>query len=379
LATTAAASVCRFFADLPDPRRETKNKLHLLIDILVIALCATIAGSESAVEIAEYGRQKESWLRRWLRLPNGIPSHDTFSRVFAALNPSKFQACFMQWVQALHEATAGQVVAIDGKTLRRSFDRGDGLKPLHVVSAWAAENRLVLGEVAVDSKSNEITAIPKLLELLEISGAIVTIDAMGCQKEIAEQIRAAGADYVLAVKDNQPHLYEDLSQHFAKVLDEADTLPRSQSYHTQEANRGRAEERFYYATPVPETLRNRQAWRDLHSVGWVVSLTERDGKETCEVRGYISSLRPNAKRLAKAVRQHWGIENGQHWVLDVVFNEDQCRARTGHEAENLAIVRRLALNLLNQEETKMPSLRVKGRAAGWNDDLMLRILTAGTT
>jgi len=379
LATPASASVCRFFADLPDPRRETKNKLHLLIDILMIALCATIAGCESAVEIAEYGRQKEAWFRRWLRLPNGIPSHDTFSRVFAALNPTKFHACFVQWVQALHEATAGQVVAIDGKTLRRSLDRGDGLAPLHVVSAWAAENRLVLGEVAIDRKSNEITAIPKLLEILEISGAIVTIDAMGCQKEIAQAIREAGADYVLAVKDNQPHLYEDLAQHFEKVLDEVETLPRSQYYYTQETNRGRTEERFYYATPVPEDLRNPQAWRDLQSVGWVVSITERAGQESCEVRGYISSLRPNAKRLAKAVRQHWGIENGQHWVLDVVFNEDQCRARAGHEAENLAILRRLALNLLNQEKTKMPSLRVKGRAAGWNEDLMIRILTAGTT
>jgi predicted transposase YbfD/YdcC len=379
MAVPGSPSVCRFFADLPDPRRETKNKLHLLIDILVIALCATIAGCESAVEMAEYGRQKEAWFRRLLRLPNGIPAHDTFSRVFAALHPGKFHACFVQWVQALHEATAGQVVAIDGKTLRRSFDRGDGLKPLHVVSAWAAENHLVLGEVAVDSKSNEITAIPKLLELLELTGAIVTVDAMGCQKEIAEQIREAGADYVLAVKDNQPHLHEDLSRHFEHVLEEAETLPRSQYYHTQETNRGRREERFYYATPVPDDLRNPEAWRDLASVGWVVSLTERDGKETCEVRGYLSSLRPHAKRLAKAVRQHWGIENSQHWVLDVVFNEDQCRARAGHEPENLAILRRLALNLLNREATPMPSLRVKGRAAGWNDGLMLQILTAGTT
>lgn len=379
MALPDSPSVCRFFADLPDPRRETKNKLHLLIDILVIALCATIAGCESAVAMAEYGRQKESWFRRLLRLPNGIPAHDTFSRVFAALNPSKFQACFVQWVQALHEATAGQVVAIDGKTLRRSFDRGDGLKPLHVVSAWAAENRLVLGEVAVEGKSNEITAIPKLLEILELTGAIVTIDALGCQKEIAAQVREAGADYVLAVKDNQPHLHEDLARHFEHVLDEAEARPRSQYYHTRETNRGRTEERFYYATPVPPDLRNAEAWRDLASVGWVVSITERDGKEACEARGYISSLRPNAKRLAKAVRQHWGIENGQHWVLDVVFNEDQCRARSGNEPENLAILRRLALNLLNRETTPMPSLRVKGQAAGWNDDLMLRILTAGTT
>jgi predicted transposase YbfD/YdcC len=379
MATKRRLAILDYFHDLPDPRRQTRNKRHLLIDILVVALCATIAGCESAVEMEEYGRQKQSWLRKFLALPHGIPSHDTFSRVLQALDARKFHDCFLRWVNALHEESAGQLVSLDGKTLRRSFDRAKGLPPLHLVSAWAAENRLVLGQVAVDGESNEITAIPKLLEVLELSGALVTVDAMGCQKEIAATIRGRGADYVLAVKDNQPKLYEDLAGHFQRVLDDEAALPARQRHHTKEQGHGRAEERFYYSTPVPAGLRNPEAWAGLRSVGWVVSITQRGGQESSEVRAYISSLRPGAKELARAVRGHWGIENAQHWVLDVVFGEDQCRAREGNAAENQALLRRLALNLLNSEGTEMPSVRVKRRAAGWNDDLMLRILTAGTT
>jgi len=248
-----------------------------------------------------------------------------------------------------------------------------------LVSAWAAENRLVLGEIPVDDKSNEITAIPKLLEILELTGAIVTIDALGCQKQIATKVREKGADYVLAVKENQPHLYEDLSDHFDRVLEDEELLPRGRRYATEEKNRGREEHRTYIATPVPEDLRNREAWRDLSSVGCVVSVVQREGKETVEVRYFISSLKPNAKRLAKAARGHWGIENSQHWVLDVVFQEDQCRARLENAAENLALLRRLAMNLMAKEGTKHASLRVKSRTAGWDDDLMAQILTAGTT
>jgi predicted transposase YbfD/YdcC len=378
MAATPSPSLLYHFRGLPDPRRQTKNKRHLLLDILAIALCTLIAGGESAVDMQEYGRRKQPWLRQFLALPNGIPSHDTFSRVLAALDPRAFHDCFARWVAALHELSGGEVVSLDGKTLRRSFDRAKGLPPLHLVSAWVAENRLVLGQVAVDGKSNEITAVPRLLEILELTGAIVTLDAMGCQKEVAAQVRAKGADYVLAVKDNQPHLYEDLAAHFQELLDDEAALPRRQRYHTREVNRGRLEERFHYSTPVPQGLRNQEAWADLASVGWVVTITQRGGETLSEVRAYVSSLRPDARRLAKAVRQHWGIENSQHWVLDVVFGEDQCRARAGHEAENLALLRRLALSLLRQEPTPMPSVRVKRRAAGWDDDLMLRILTAGT-
>jgi predicted transposase YbfD/YdcC len=318
-------------------------------------------------------------LKTFLELPNGIPSHDTFSRVLQWLDPRQFHDRFVSWVQALHELTQGQVVPSDGKTLRRSFDAASDRPALHRVSAWAAENRLVLGEIPVDDKSNEITAVPKLLEILELTGAIVTIDAMGCQKEIAAKARERGADYVLAVKDNQPHLREDLSDHFDQVLEDEKSLPRTQRHTTREKNRGRSEYRAYLSTPVPEDLRHGAAWRDLRSVGYVLSVVQREGRETVEVRYFISSLKPNAKLLAKAVRGHWGIENSQHWVLDVVFQEDQSRARLGNAAENLALLRRLAMNLMEKEGTKHASLRVKGRTAGWNDKLMTQILTAGTT
>jgi predicted transposase YbfD/YdcC len=251
MATSKQVSILHYFEDLPDPRRETENKRHLLMDIVVIALSAVIAGCESFPEMEEFGRQKREWFKQFLSLPNGIPSHDTIRRVLTVLDARKFHECFVQWVNALHEVTAGEVVNIDGKTVRRSFDRAKGIPALHIVSAWAAENQVVLGQVAVDDKSNEITAIPKLLELLAIRGAIVTIDAMGCQTEIAAKIRDQGADYVLAVKDNQAHLSEDLEEHFLKVVEEEAQLPRRQRYHTKEKNRGRIEERFYYATPGP--------------------------------------------------------------------------------------------------------------------------------
>jgi predicted transposase YbfD/YdcC len=301
------------------------------------------------------------------------------------LKPAAFQAFFARWLQSLRTQAVAEtgveqpVLAVDGQTARRSPDRTQGLGALHSVSVWASAYGLSLGQVACAEKSNEITAIPELLRLVDIRGAIITIDAMGTQKEIAAQVVAGGGDYILAVKDNQPHLFEDLAAHFEGVVENSHTLPRRQRHHTKEHNRGRREERFYSATSVPPDLRHREAWPDLHSVGWVLSITERDGQESCDGRAYISSLRPDAKQLAQAVRQHWSIENGQHWVLDVVFNEDQCRARRGHETENLALLRRLALNLTQQEKTKMPSIRVKRRVAGWNDDLMLRILTAGTT
>ncbi len=374
-----SVSILPFFQDLPDPRRDGRNKKHRLIDILVTALCGVIAGCESAVEIEAYGREKAAWLKTFLELEHGIPSHDTFSRILQMLDPRKFHDCFVRWVRALHETTRGQVVPIDGKTLRHSFDSAAGLPPLHLVSAWAAENRLVLGTVPVDGKSNEITAVPKLLEVLELTGAIVTLDAMGCQKEIAGKIREKKADYVLAVKDNQPHLHEDLSHLLDGVLEDEETLPACQRHRTIEKRRGRIEERFYYSLPVPQSLRHRDAWRDLRSAGGVISVTRRGAEEAIQVRYFISSLRPNARRLARAVRAHWGIENSQHWVLDVVFDEDACRARLDNAAENFALLRRLALNLLNSEGTEHASLRVKRRAAGWNDSLMLRILSAGTT
>jgi predicted transposase YbfD/YdcC len=321
------ASILTYFRDLPDPRRETRNQKHRLIDLLVIALCGTIAGCQSAVAIAAYGRAERPWLLTCLPLSHGIPAHDTFSRLLQLLDASQFCDGFVAWVRALHEHTRGQVVPIDGKTLRRSLDSAGGQSPLHLVGAWAAANRLVLGAIPVDDQSNEITAIPKSLEILELTGAIVTIDALGCQQEIAAAVRQKGADFVLAVQEDQPHLYEDLSEYFDRVPEDEEILPRSRRHVTRETNRGRAEHRSSIATPVPEGLRNREAWRDLTRVGCVVSVVQRAGTETVEVRYFISSLRPNAKRWAKAIRGHGTIETAPHWVLDVVFQEDQCRAR----------------------------------------------------
>ena len=317
-------SIKKHFRKLKDPRRRHCRR-HLFLDILVIAICGVISGCNSWTQIAAFGRKRHNWLKRFLTLPEGIPSHDTFKRTFERLDPVVFQSCFREWLLALAGAVDIPHIAIDGKTVRRSGTTDLG--PLHLVSAWATKNHLSLGQVAVDEKSNEITAIPKLLELLELHGALVSIDAIGCQKEIAAKIREKEADYVLAVKENQPHLYEDLSDHFDRVLEDEELLPRAQLHATKEKNRGREEHRTYISTPVPEGLRNREAWRDLTSVGCVVSVAQREGKETVEVRYYISSLKPSAKLLAKAARGHWGIENSQHWVLDVVFQEDQCRAR----------------------------------------------------
>jgi predicted transposase YbfD/YdcC len=373
----ASARITEFFHDLTDPRR--REPVYPLINIVTIAICAVICGADDFVSIAEFGQNRREWLAKFLDLSSGIPSHDRFNAILGALKPAEFEACLLRWITALHEISEGQVVAIDGKTLRRSFDAATSKSAIHMVSAWATANGVSLGQVVVDDKSNEITAIPKLLEILELRGALVTIDAMGCQKEIAAAIRDRGADYVLAVKENQPHLYEDLSAHFANVMEEVLKLPRRQRHHTKEKNRGRMEERYYYSTPVPENLRNKELWTDLNSIGCVVSVTKRGGQQTVELRHYISSLAADGKELARAVRGHWGIENRQHWVLDVVFNEDQSRARAGNEAENLGLMRRMALNMVKNEGTKRSSLKVKRKVAGWDDDLMSRILIAGTT
>jgi predicted transposase YbfD/YdcC len=367
-------SIVECFSDLPDPRVD-RNKEHKLIDILVIAICAVIAGCEACTQMAEYGRHKESWLRRFLELPNGIPSHDTFSRVLALIDPGKFQECFMRWAAALHRATGGRVVAIDGKTLRRSFDHAEGLSPLHLVSAWASENHVSLGQVAVDTKSNEITAIPALMELLDLSGAIVTIDAAGCQRAIVSQIRKQEADYVLALKQNQNSLYEDVTAHFAQQKAEGFAAPQCSSHETHEKAHGREEHRTTYTAPVPETLRNRELWRDLQSVGMVQSRRIVGGREESYTRYFISSLEADAKQLAHAVRSHWGIENSLHWVLDFTFREDESRTRKGHGAQNMAALRRLAITLLKREPSKQ-SLTTKRLMAGWDDDYLLRILLA---
>jgi predicted transposase YbfD/YdcC len=372
-----ADTIRKCFEDVPDPRVVARCD-HRLIDILTIAILAVICGADDWTDIEAFGQVRESWLRQFLDLPHGIPSHDTIRRVLELLDRNQFAAGLLQWTQAPQEATDSKLVAIDGKTLRRSHRKRGGLAALHLVTAWCTQNGLTLGQYATEDKSNEITAIPELLKLLSLKGCTVTIDAMGCQKEIAAEIRAGKADYVLAVKENQPHLYEDLQQHFDAVLEDEEALPEKQRHITEEKNHGREEERFYYSMPVPEGLRNREAWRDIQSVGCAIGNTTRDGRATGLVRYFISSLKPDAKRFGKAVRGHWGIENSQHWVLDVSFREDDRRQQDRNGAANLAAVRRLAVSLLRQDKTITRGAKCKRMVAALEPTYLLRVLKHAT-
>ena len=360
------------FADLQDPRLD-RTKRHKLGDIAFIAVCAALCGANDFVAMETFGNEKHAWLRRYLELPNGIPSHDTFGRLFAALDAARFLGCFLSWADAVYEATGQRLIAIDGKAARASLDTAAGKSPLHVLSAWAAEGRLLLGQVAVDEKSNEITAVPKLLELLDLHGAIVTLDALNCQKEIAAKIREGGADYVLAVKGNQEHLEEDIINHFA-ARDEGRLRRRPRVAERQEKGHGREEYRRCEAFAVPATLRGLADWRDAASVCRVTRVYTEKGQEKGEVRYYLSSLPPDAELLARAVRGHWGVENGLHWVLDMYFGEDRSRARTGAAAENMALLRRWALSLLRQDKTMRGGVENKRLQAGWNEKKLERLL-----
>jgi predicted transposase YbfD/YdcC len=360
------------FSEIVDPRIE-RTKRHLLGDILTLAVLAVIAGAEGWEDIEEFGHSKHAWLKQYLSLPNGIPSHDTISRVFRSLKPNEFNAALAQWMETLHEQLGFQQIAIDGKTLRRSHDRSSTQAALHLVSAWSVANQLVLGQEATDAKSNEITAIPKLLQILELKGAIVTIDAMGCQKEIARQIVDGGGDYVLAVKDNQPTLHAALQAYFLHLheTDFADCQVRRLT--TLDDGHGRQERRTYYVTALPESLQSfGNNWKQLTSIGQAINITVRDGKEVSDVRYFILSLPPQVKRFAAAVRGHWGIENCLHWTLDMTFREDESRIRKDHGPENFATIRRAALGLLKQDKSK-GSVKKKRKRAGWNNDALLTI------
>jgi predicted transposase YbfD/YdcC len=361
------------FTNLPDPR-VVGRCYHRLLDIIAIAILAVVSGADEWTDIALFGSTREEWLKGFLELPHGIPSHDTFRRVFGLMDRKHFAASLLTWTRAIAAATAGKLVGIDGKTLRRSHRRKADLGALHLVTAWCSENGLTLAQVAVEDKSNEITAIPELLKLFKVKGCTVTIDAMGCQKAIVEDIRDAKAHYVLAVKDNQPHLYEDLISHFDVVIENADSLPTTQQFTTHEVHHGRKEDRFYFSTPVPEELRHRDEWRDIASVGCVISNTERDGKEGGMVRYFISDLRPNAKRLANAVRKHWSTENSQHWVLDIAFREDACRQQDRDGAANLAAIRRLAVSLLRQDKETKNGAKGKRFKAALDPRYLLNVL-----
>lgn len=366
-------TLSQHFANLPDPRID-RCRHHNLLDIITIAICAVISNADGWTDIAAYGRAKQAFLQQFLALPNGIPSHDTFARVFARLNPTAFQTAFLAWVDTIREKLPGDVVAIDGKTDRRTHDRAIDLAPLHLVSAWSCANRLVLGQVRVDTKSNEITAIPLLLGLLDLTDCLVTIDAMGCQVAIAEQIVDQDADYLLACKGNQPQLAADVEQVFTTILQHPPDSATVDSCTITSDGHGRHEVREYWSTNQLDTIRDRARWPQLRSIAMVRSTRTDATGTSVETRQYISSLPIGAARVADAIRQHWGIENPVHWVLDVVFAADESRARIGHSAHNLAIIRHLVLNLLRQETTLKTSLRQKRLRAGWDDAYVLTVL-----
>ena len=372
----AVATIEAYFGDLPDPRIE-RGKRHQLIEIIVIAICAVICGAENWPDVEAYGRTKTKWFKRFLKLENGIPSHDTFWRVFRRLDAEAFEQRFMAWVQATVKLSAGEVVAIDGKTVRRSHDREAGRGPIQLVSAWAEANQLVLGQVKVKEGSNEVTAIPELLEVLTLKGCIVTMDAAGCHEAFAETIVEKGGEYVLALKANQARLYEEVKSLFA-YAQETDFQDVEHDYsRSTDKGHGRIEIRECWVIADPEYLayvRERYDWRELKTIVMVVGQRRMADKTTTDVRYYVSSLPNDARLLLRAVRGHWSIENSLHWVLDMVFREDESRLRQDNGAHNFAILRRIALNLLKQEPTAKRSLRGKRLKAAWDDNYLLKVL-----
>jgi predicted transposase YbfD/YdcC len=371
-----SAGFLEHFGELPDPRLD-RQKRHDLMDILFIAVCSAICGAKSFVDMEDFGNAKIKWFRERLRLENGIPSHDTFRRVFSLINPDAFRDCFLDWTHAIRENTGGDIIAFDGKTLRRSFDSATSLSAIHVLNAWSSANGFCLGQMKVDGKTNEMKAMPKLLKMIDIKGSVVTADAFNCQKEIAEEIIEAGGDYCLALKGNHPNLFEDMKLYCEQGIEEG--FGTKFSFHRDDdTGHGRIEGREYWLVSIEELdwLEQRGQWAGLKSIVCVRSTRCIKDQETTENRYYISSLY-SVERAARSIRYHWQVENSLHWVLDMDFGEDDCRARADHSAENFAMLRKIAYNLISQESSKDISIRRKINRAGWDDNYLARIAAAG--
>ena len=368
-----STSFLEHFDELPDPRVD-RQKRHSLMDILFISVCAVICGATSFVDMEDFGFAKVDWFSERLELQNGIPSHDTFRRVFSLIDPDGFRACFMAWTQAISGVVGGDIIAFDGKTLRRSFDLATGLIPIHVLNAWSSENDFCVGQMKVDGKSNEITAMPALLKLMDIRSSVVTADALNCQKEIARQIVDQGGDYVLAVKANQPTLHEDVKLFFEDALSEGFEVPYG-ICERDDWGHGRTENRKCYSVEVEclDWLGHKDEWRGLRSIVCIESTRRTRDTESIERRYFISSLVDTA-RIAKSIRHHWRVENKLHWVMDVDFDEDSCRARVDHAPENFALLRQIAHNLIKQESSRNVSVRRKINKAGWDNVFLARIV-----
>lgn len=367
------------FAELTDPRTQTHSLRHQLIDILMLTITAVICGADSWVAIEKFGYSKYEWLKTFLELPHGIPSHDVIGHLFSRLDPKQLQESFLKWVNAVFNFTEGKIIAIDGKTLRHSYDTASERPAIHMVSAWCCKNNLVLGQVKTAEKSNEITAIPELLKMLDLNGHIVTIDAMGCQKKIATQIIEGGGDYVFNLKGNQSSLHDDVRLFIESYVDEKKLINTHFDIHeVVDANHGRIEVRRYWITEDIAWLTQAKEWRGLKSIGMVEyeSIDKITGKLESERRCFISSLNAQAKPFSESVRMHWGVENGLHWCLDVAFNEDACRVRKDYAPENFAVIRHIALNLLKNEKTAKTGIKNKRLMAGWDHTYLAKLLNS---
>ena len=369
-------SIAEHFNDIEDIRIE-RGKKHKLIDIITISICAVVCGADGWIDIEMYGIARKKWLGKFLELPNGIPSHDTFARVFSQINPDEFNRSFLSWIKGISKITAGEIIAFDGKQSRNSGDEKNGQGVINTVSAWAASNRLVLGQKKVEGKSNEITALPELIKILDLVGCIVTIDAMGCQREIVKKIVEKDADYVIAVKKNQPSLYKQIEQLFKQAIKTDGKDLNMSTFSSKEMNRGREEIRNYLMlTDVAEQMDPLQKWEKLTSIGMVESVRVVNGNTSVETRYFISSLWNDAKKLAEAIRSHWSIENSLHWVLDVAFKEDNSRIRKDNAPANFAVLRHIAVNIIGQNKSRKLSVRSKRFLASLDEEYSNELLEA---